>query len=125
MLTIPAQGSTVFVTVTVNTQVATLPLASVALYVTVVVPTGKHEPIPKPGMGAEVIDTEGVEQLSVAVGAVHEALAQLPVVVKFMLVGQFANVGAVASVAQGSTTVFVTVTVNVQVAVLPFASVAV
>ena len=125
ILTIPAQGSAAFTTVTVNTQVAALPFASVALYVIVVVPTGKHEPIPKPGMGAEVTDTEGVPQLSVAVGAVHEALAQVPVVVKFMLVGQFVNVGAVASVAQGSTAVFVTVTVNVQVAVLPFASVAV
>ena len=124
ILTIPAQGSTVFTTVTVKTHVAMLPLASVALYVTVVVPTGKHEPIPKPAVGAEVTVTEGVVQLSAAVGAVHEALAQLPVVVKFMLVGQFVNVGAVASVAQGSTTTFVTVTVKTQVAMLPFASVA-
>ena len=124
ILTIPAQGSTVFVTVTVKTQVAMLPFASVALYVIVVVPTGKHEPIPKPEVGAEVTVTEGVEQLSAAVGAVHEALAQLLVVVKFMLVGQFVNVGAVASVAQGSTTTFVTVTVKTHVAMLPLASVA-
>ena len=100
-----AHGSTaVFVTVTVKIQVATLPFASVALYVTVVVPTGKHEPIPKPAVGAEVTDTEGVEQLSAAVGAVHEALAQLPVVVKLMFDVQLANVGGVASVSQGLAT---------------------
>ena len=80
-----AQGSmTIFVTTTLNTQIAVLPLASVAMYLTSVVPTGKHEPFAPP----KSCTTEGVPQLSVAVGAVQDALAQVPGVVKWMLVGQ-------------------------------------
>ena len=41
---------------------------------------GKHAPLTKPAFGAEVKITEGVLQLSVAVGAVHVAILQLSVV---------------------------------------------
>jgi hypothetical protein len=112
----------VLVTVTVKEQVAELPFASVALYETVVVPTGKHEPIPKPDVGEVVKDTVGVPQLSDAVGAVQLAIAQLLVVVKLIFVGQLVKVGGVASVSHGS--VLVTVTVKEQVAELPLVSVA-
>ena len=63
--------------------------------------------------------------MSVAVGAIHEAFAHVAVVVKLMLAGQFVNVGGTASVAQGSTTIRVTTTLNTQMAVLPLASVAI
>ena len=52
-------------------------------------------------MGLEVKDTEGVEQLSVAVGAVHDAIAVVVAVVKFILAGQAESTGGVASVIQG------------------------
>ena len=90
----------------------------------IVDPIGKQEPLVKPTIGAEVIDTEGVEQLSAAVGAVQVAVAQSVVVVKLILTGQFVKVGGVTSLSQGFVTVFVTVTVKEQVAVLPLASVA-
>ena len=64
-------------------------------------------------------------QLSVAVGAVHVAVAQLLEVVKLMFVGQPEKTGGVASLAQGSTLPFETVTVKLHVDLLPFASVAV
>ena len=88
----------------------------------VVVPMGKQEPLTKPTIGAEVIDTEGVEQLSVAVGAVQLAIAQPVVVVKLIFVGQLVKEGGVTSLSHGL--VFTTVTVKVQVAILPLASVA-
>ena len=56
--------------------------------------------MPSPAVGAEVIDTEGVVQLSFVVGAVQLAIAQLVVVVKLILVGQFVIVGGVASLSQ-------------------------
>ena len=44
-----AQGSTMIcVTTTLNTQIAVLPLASVAIYFTRVVPIAKHEPLAPP-----------------------------------------------------------------------------
>ena len=89
-----------------------------------VVPTGKQEPLVKPAVGAEVIDTEGVAQLSAAVGAVQLAIPQVVVVVKLILVGQFVNIGGVTSLSHGLMTVLVTVTVNEQVAIFPLASVA-
>ena len=88
----------------------------------VVVPIGKQEPLVKPTIGAEVIDTEGVEQLSAAVGAVQVAVAQSVVVDTLIFAGQFVKVGGVTSLSQGF--VFTTVTVKVQVAILPLASVA-
>ena len=90
----------------------------------VVVPIGKQEPLVKPAVGAEVTDTEGVVQLSIAVGAVQVAFPQSVVVVMLILVGQFAKVGGFTSSSQGFVTVFVTVTVKEHVAELPLASVA-
>ena len=63
----------------------------------VVVPIGKHEPLVKPAVGAELTDTEGVVQLSVAVGAVQVAVPQSAVVVTLILAGQFVKVGGVTS----------------------------
>ena len=89
----------------------------------VVVPIGKHEPFVKPAIGAEVNNTEGVVQLSVAVGAVQEAMTQpFKVVVKLIFAGQFVKVGGVTSLSHGF--VFTTVTVKLQVAIFPLASVA-
>ena len=67
----------------------------------VVVPIGKQEPLVKPAVGAEVIDTEGVEQLSAAVGATQLAVPQSAIVVTLILVGQLVNVGGVTSLSQG------------------------
>ena len=85
-------------------------------------PIGKHEPIVKPAVGAELTDTEGVVQLSVAVGAVQVAIAQLFKVVRLIFAGQAVNTGGCASVSHGS--IFTTVTVKLQVAIFPLASVA-
>ena len=63
----------------------------------VVVPIGKQEPLVKPAVGAEVTDTEGVVQLSAAVGAVQLAVPQSAVVVTLILAGQFVKVGDVTS----------------------------
>jgi hypothetical protein len=68
-------------------------------------------------------DTEGVLQLSVAVGAVHVATAVVPVVVKFKVAGQAVNTGAVASVAHAF--VLVTVTVKLHIAILLAPSIAI
>ena len=57
--------------------------------------------MPKPAVGEEVTDTEGVPQLSDAVGAVQEAVAQVPEVDKEILLGQLAKVGAWVSVSHG------------------------
>ena len=65
---------------------------------TFVVPTGKAVPELK------LLVTEGVTvQLSVAVGAVHVATAEVAVVVKMIFAGQADKTGFVTSVAQGST----------------------
>ena len=66
-------------------------------------PTGKEAPDTK------LLVTEGVLQLSVAVGAVHVAIALVPDVVKLMFCGQLLITGATASVKHGSTYVTVTV----------------
>jgi hypothetical protein len=105
-----------FERVIVNVQVAVLFLASFAVYVTVVVPNGKAAP------ELYVLVTEGVPQLSVAVGSVHETVSDTVfVVVRTIFVGQFAKTGFSASVAQG----FVTMTLKEQVVVLLLASFAV
>ena len=69
-----------------------------------------------------MIDTEGVEQLSAAVGAAQVAVPQSAVVVTLILAGQFEKVGGVTSLSHGL--VFTTVTVKLQVAIFPLASVA-
>ena len=94
--------------VTVNEQVAVLPDASVALYaMTVVEPFANVEP----GAGPDVCSTDGVPQLSLADGALHEAV--LIHADNIIFDGQDI-VGFCISF---------TVTVNEQVAVLPPASV--
>ena len=82
---------------------------------TVVVPTANDEP------GFAVVVTDALEQRSVAVGAVQVAVAVEVVVLTVVLAGQAVRDGGVRSLAQG----FVTATRNVQVEVLPTASLAV
>jgi hypothetical protein len=108
------------VTVTVKLHVLLLFLASTALYVTVVVPIGNAPPFVKPVVGLVAKDTEGVLQLSVAVGAVQVATAVVPVVVKLRLAGQAVKTGGVASVAHR----LVIITVKLHVALLFLASIA-
>ena len=60
------EGGILSITVTVKEQVAVLPAASVAVYVTVFNPTGKVEPLARPAVRAVVTP----EQLSVPTGAV-------------------------------------------------------
>ena len=117
-----AHGS-INVTVTVKLHVAVLFLASVAVYLTVVVPIGNAPPFVKPTVGLVAKVMEGVVQLSVAVGAVQDAIAVVPVVVKLIFEGQAVKTGGIISVAHGS--INVTVTVKLHVAVLFLASVAV
>ena len=57
------EGACVSLTVTVNEQLAVLPLASVAVQLTVVVPFGKKEP----AAGVHAVPTPG--QLSLTAGA--------------------------------------------------------
>ena len=64
-------------------------------------PTGKQEPMPSPTAGEEVRDTEGVPQLSIAVGVIQLAIAQLVVVLSLILAGQLVRVGGVSSLPQG------------------------
>ena len=81
-------------------------------------PIGKQKPL------FRVLVTEGVAvQLSVAVGAVQVAMAQVVVVVKLIFCGQADKTGGMASVAQ----LFAadTTTLKLHVAVLLRASVAV
>ena len=85
-------------TVTVKLHVAVLFLASVAVYLTVVVPIGNAPPFVKPAVGLVVKETIGILALSVAVGAVHEATAVVPVVVKLILVWQAVKTGGVTSI---------------------------
>jgi hypothetical protein len=68
-----------------------------------------------------VLDTEGVLQLSVAVGAVHVATETVSVIVLEIFAGQLVKTGFIVSVEHG----FVTVTVKEQVALLFLSSVAV
>ena len=51
---------------------------------------------------AKLLDTEGVLQLSVAVGAVQVAMVLMVEIVKLIFCGQLLITGGVASVAQGS-----------------------
>lgn len=97
-------------TLTVKVQVAVLPAASVAVAVTVVVPTGKE--VPEAG---EVL-TVAAPQLSVAVAVKLTLAAQVPVAALVTMLAGQVTVGAWASF---------TVTVKLQEAVLPEASVAV
>src|SRR5438876_716735 len=60
-------GGVLSITVTVNEQVEVLLELSVAVYVTVVVPLGNVDP------GAKFVVKLFIAQLSVAVGAVHDA----------------------------------------------------
>ena len=83
----------IFVTVTVKLQVAVKPFTSVALYLTVVVPTGKHEPFLSPAVGDETTVIVKFGQLSVAVGSVQFATEQVSNVVAVKLAGQFVMVG--------------------------------
>ena len=84
-------------------------------------PTGNAPPFVKPTVGLVTKETIGIEQLSVAVGAVHDAIAVVPVVAKLIFVGHAVKTGFIISVAQPS----VTITVKLHVAVLFLASVAV
>jgi hypothetical protein len=59
-------GFSLSLTVIVNEQLAVFPDASVAVCVTVVVPTGKESPLAKPAVRL----TETPEQLSLAAGVV-------------------------------------------------------
>jgi len=102
-------GAWLSVTVTLCVQVAVLPLPSVTVQVTVVVPSGK-------ATGALLV-TEATEQLSPVAGVASTTL----VAVQPLLV---VAVTAAAQVMVGFT-LSVTVTVCVQVAVLPLPSVTV
>jgi hypothetical protein len=73
-------------------------------------------PAKKQMPGVWVLTTEGVPQLSVAVGSVHCALAQVSTVDKTIFAGQFEKTGFTVSVTQ--LLVLVTRTRNEQVAVL-------
>ena len=92
-----AQGS-INVTMTLKLHVAVLFLASVAVYLTVVVPIGNAPPFVKPAVGLVVKETMGILALSVAVGAVHDAIAVVPVVVKLILAGHAVRTGGVLSI---------------------------
>ena len=106
-------GFCVSFTVTVKLDVVVLPAASVALYVTVVVPTGKVDPLTGPAVCAMLLPV----QLSAAVGAVHVTTApHTPSSFDLMmLAGKATMVGFCVSF---------TVTVKLDVVVLPAASVA-
>jgi hypothetical protein len=112
-----------FVTFTLKLHIDILFAASIAMYVTIVVPVGNTPPFVKPVVGIVVKDTEGTVQLSVAVGAVQFATAVVPVVVKFIFAGQAVMTGGVISFVQGF--VLVTTTLKRHVAVFALASVAV
>jgi hypothetical protein len=96
------------ITLMVKVQVDALFLASLAVYVTVVKPTLKHEP---DECEAESV---GVLQLSVAVGAVQETIEQESPVVFTKLAGQLAKAGLIESRKHG----LLMVTVKAQVDVL-------
>ena len=94
------------VTVTSNEQVAVVPSGCVAVYVTVVVPNGKLSPL--------VCEDERVLP-QLAVGAVQVTTVEQPVAAIVMSAGQADSTNGGAS----------TVTVALQVALLPAKSVAV
>ena len=75
-----------------------------------------------PTVGEEDTETVGTPQLSVAVGAVQDATAQSFKVERLILAGQAVKTGGVTSLSQGL--IFTTVTVKLQVAIFPLASVA-
>lgn len=97
-------------TLTVKVQVLVLPAASVAVDVTVVIPTGKK----LPEAGTLVMVTPG--QLSVAVGVNETFAPHWPAVLLTIIFAGQTMVGNCISL---------TLIVNVQVVVLPVASVAV
>jgi hypothetical protein len=81
---------------TVKAQMPTLPFKSVARYVTVEIPIGKHLP------GCAVANVDTVPQSSVALGTVHCAAAQVVVVEEIeIFAGQPVKTGLVVSVAHG------------------------
>src|SRR5258706_1313283 len=84
-------GAFACTTTTLNVQVAGLPLASLAVIVTVLVPTGNSEP----EAGSAVTEGEG-SQLSAAVGSVNVTIALLLDVQIEMSAGQL-TVGAMVS----------------------------
>jgi hypothetical protein len=106
------------ITVTLKLHLLKLPLASVAVKTTAVVPVGKLAPV------ANVPDTEGVEQLSVTVGVAHCAIAFGDVVVTVIFVGQEVNTGFTVSLEQ-AVIVRLIVTLNEHVLLLFFESEAV
>jgi hypothetical protein len=89
-------GNWLSVTVTTNEQVAVFPPASVAVKVTLVMPTGKTDPLGKPAVWE--ITVPG--QLSVATGATHDTVVPHAPGVLFTLIftGHEVNVGAWLSV---------------------------
>jgi len=104
-------GFMLSVTITLNVQVEVLPAPSVAVYVTGVVPSEKRNP------EVCVLVKLAIEQLSEAVGAVQVAIAlQDALAETIMLDGHPVITGLVLSL---------TITLKVQVAVLPEPSVAV
>ena len=106
-------GATSSFTLTLNMHVDELPAASVMVYVTNVDPTGKKSP----GVWLDVIVGE-VEQLSVAIGGFQETLAPQDKLFMGteMSEGQLLMAGGVLST---------TITLNMQVVLLPESSVAV
>src|SRR5438445_6762343 len=103
-------GGSVSLTVTLNAQVLVLPAASVAVQITVVVPTGNN--VPLGGLHATVAPG----QLSVTVGAKATVAPHTP--------GSVPVVISAGQVIAGFS-VSLTVTLNVQLLALPLASVAV
>src|SRR5689334_12770266 len=99
-LIVPASGAGD--TVTVKLHVLVLLLLSVAVYVTVVTPSGNTEPLGKPA----VRTTLTPPQLSVAVGVVYVTVWSQVVI----FVGQLLNTGFVSST---------TVTLKIQLELLP------
>jgi len=106
-------GSSSSVTVTSNSQESTFPAPSVAVYVTVVVPTGKKVP-----GGLETVTTTSPRQLSAAVGGVQVTSAPQtpPSLLCEIFIGHPEKTGASSSI---------TVMVAVQALSLPLRSVTV
>jgi hypothetical protein len=102
-------GACVSVTITSNEHVDELPAASVAVYVTVVVPIGKLSPVLKSEVNCGL-------HASVAVGAVHVTGVWQAVACTVMFDGQLLMTGACVSF---------TITSNEHVDELPVSSVAV
>jgi hypothetical protein len=107
-------GNWLSITVTVNEQVAVFPPASEATNVTTVTPIGNADPFGNPVVW--LITKPG--QLSIAVGAIHPAMALHKPILLFntIFTGHEVNTG---------TSLSFTVTVNEQSVIFPLASVAV